>query len=43
MKKIISLSLVTTAVILSANEVQNLETISIVETANSKIVKDVSN
>ncbi len=43
MKKIVSLSLVTTAVILSANEVQNLETISIVETANSKIVKDVSN
>ena len=43
MKKIISLSLVTTAVILSASEVQNLETISIVETANSKIVKDVSN
>ena len=43
MKKIISLSLITTAVILSANEVQNLETISIVETANSKIVKDVSN
>ena len=43
MKKIISLSLITTAVILSANEVQNLETISIVETANSKIIKDVSN
>ena len=43
MKKIISLSLITTAVILSANEVQNLEKISIVESANSKIVKDVSN
>ena len=43
MKKIISLSLITTAVILSASEVQNLETISIVETANSKIIKDVSN
>ncbi|MDZ7820156.1 MAG: TonB-dependent receptor plug domain-containing protein [Aliarcobacter sp.] len=43
MKKIISLSLVTTAVILSANEITNLDTISVVETANSKIVKDVSN
>jgi iron complex outermembrane receptor protein len=43
MKKIISLSLITTAVLLSANEVQNLETISVVETANTKIVKDVSN
>jgi iron complex outermembrane recepter protein len=43
MKKIISLSLITTAVILSANEVQNLEKISIVESANSQIVKDVSN
>jgi iron complex outermembrane recepter protein len=43
MKKIISLSLITTAVILSANEVQNLEKISIVESANSKMVKDVSN
>ena len=43
MKKIISLSLITTAVILGASEVQNLETISIVETANSKIIKDVSN
>ena len=42
-KKIISLSLVTTAVILSANEVKTLDTISVVETANSKIVKDVSN
>jgi iron complex outermembrane recepter protein len=42
MKKIISLSLITTAVILSASEVQNLETISIIETANSTIVKDVS-
>jgi iron complex outermembrane receptor protein len=36
MKKIISLSLVTTAVLLNASEVQTLETISIVETANSK-------
>ena len=43
MKKIISLSLVTTAVILSANEITTLDTISVVETANSKIVKDVSN
>jgi iron complex outermembrane recepter protein len=42
MKKIISLSLITTAVILSASEVQNLETISIIETVNSTIVKDVS-
>ncbi|QKE28095.1 TonB-dependent receptor [Arcobacter acticola] len=43
MKKIISLSLVTTAVILSASEVTTLDTISVVETANTKIVKDVSN
>uniref|UniRef100_UPI00404884F9 TonB-dependent receptor domain-containing protein n=1 Tax=Aliarcobacter sp. TaxID=2321116 RepID=UPI00404884F9 len=43
MKKIISLSLVTTSVILSANETTNLESISVVENANSKIVKDVSN
>ncbi len=42
-KKIISLSLVTTSVILSANETTNLESISVVENANSKIVKDVSN
>lgn len=42
-KKIISLSFVTTAVILSANEITTLDTISVVETANSKIVKDVSN
>ncbi|MDY0052356.1 MAG: TonB-dependent receptor [Aliarcobacter sp.] len=43
MKKIISLSLITTAVILSASEVTTLDTISVVETANTKIVKDVSN
>ena len=42
MKKILSLSLVTTAILLSANEVTTLDTISVVETANSKIVKDVS-
>jgi iron complex outermembrane recepter protein len=41
MKKIISLSLITTAV-LFASEVQTLETISVVETANSTIVKDIS-
>ena len=41
-KKIISLSLVTTAVLLNANEVTTLDKISVVETANSKIVKDVS-
>ncbi|MBP7769536.1 MAG: TonB-dependent receptor [Aliarcobacter sp.] len=40
--KIISLSFVATAVILNANEVTTLETISVVETANSKIIKDVS-
>lgn len=43
MKKFISLSLVATAVILNASEVKTLETISVVETANSTIVKDVSN
>ena len=43
MKKIISLSLITTAVILSASEITTLDTISVVETANTKIVKDVSN
>jgi iron complex outermembrane recepter protein len=43
MKKFISLSLVTTAVILGASEVRTLDTISVIETANSKIVKDVSN
>lgn len=42
MKKILSLSLVTTAILLSANEVTTLDTISVVETANSQIVKDVS-
>lgn len=42
MKKILSLSLVTTAILLSANEVTTLDTISVVETANSEIVKNVS-
>ncbi len=42
MKRFISLSLVTTAVLLNASEVTSLDTISVVETANSKIVKDVS-
>ena len=42
MKKILSLSLVTTAMILSANEVATLDKVSVVETANSQIVKDVS-
>lgn len=41
MNRIISLSLVTTAV-LFASETNTLEAISVVETANSKIVKDVS-
>ena len=41
-KRLISLSLVTTVVLLNANEVSTLEKINIVETANSKIVKDVS-
>jgi len=41
MNRIISLSLITTAV-LFASETNTLETISVVETANSKIVKDVS-
>ena len=42
MKRFISLSLVTTAVLLNASEVTSLDTISVVETTNSKIVKDVS-
>lgn len=42
MKKLISLSLITTAVLLNASEVETLETISVVETANSTIVKDIS-
>ena len=41
-KRLISLSLVTTVVLLNANEVSTLEKINIVETANTKIVKDVS-
>ena len=41
-KRLISLSLVTTVVLLNANEISTLEKINIVETANSKIVKDVS-
>lgn len=43
MKKFISLSLITTSVLLNASETNTLETISVVETANSKIVKNVSN
>ncbi len=42
MKKLISLSLITTAVLLNASEVETLDTISVVETANSTIVKDIS-
>ena len=42
MKKILSLSLVTTAILLNASEVTTLDTISVVETANSEIVKNVS-
>jgi iron complex outermembrane receptor protein len=42
MKKILSLSLVATAVLLNASETANLEKISVVETTNSQIVKDVS-
>ncbi len=43
MKRIISLSLVCASVVLSANETTVLEQISVVEKANTKIVKDVSN
>ena len=43
MKKILSLSLIATAVLLNANETNNLEKISVVETVNSTNVKDVSN
>ena len=42
MKKILSLSLVATAVLLNASETANLEKIDVVETTNSQIVKDVS-
>jgi iron complex outermembrane recepter protein len=42
MKKLISLSLITTVVLLNASEVETLDTISVVETANSTIVKDIS-
>ena len=42
MKKFISLSLVTTAMLVNASETNTLEPISVVESANSKIVKDVS-
>ncbi len=42
MKRIISLSLVSTGIILSASEINTLETISVIEKVNSEIVKDVS-
>ena len=42
MMKFISLSLVTTAMLVNASETNTLEPIRVVETANSKIVKDVS-
>ncbi len=43
MKKILSLSLVATAMLLNASETTNLEKIDVIETTNSQIVKDVSN
>jgi iron complex outermembrane recepter protein len=43
MKKVLSLSLVATAVLLNASETNTLEAISVIESANTKIVKDVSN
>ena len=42
MKKILSLSLVATAMLLNASETVNLEKISVVEKANSVEVTDVS-
>lgn len=42
MKKILSLSLVATAMLLNASEMANLEKISVVEIANSVEVTDVS-
>ena len=42
MKKIISLSLIATA-ILSANETTTLKDINVVEKANSELIKDISN
>ncbi|MGB1227379.1 MAG: TonB-dependent receptor [Poseidonibacter sp.] len=43
MKKIIGLSLCCASIVLQANETQTLETISIEEKVNTKIVKDISN
>ena len=43
MKKVLSLSLITAASIISANENINLEPINVIEEVNTKIVKDVSN
>ncbi|MGM0518161.1 MAG: TonB-dependent receptor domain-containing protein [Campylobacterota bacterium] len=43
MKKVLSLSLITAASIISANETVSLESINVIEKANTKIVKDVSN
>jgi len=43
MKRIISLSLVCASVILQADETKVLDKISVVEKANTKIVKDISN
>ncbi|MCT7649611.1 hypothetical protein N5U19_01830 [Aliarcobacter butzleri] len=42
MKKIISLSLIATA-ILGANETTTLKDINVVEKANSELIKDISN
>ena len=41
-KKIITLGFFTTAILLNANEVTVLDKISVIETTNSKIVKDIS-
>ncbi|MBU3014068.1 TonB-dependent receptor [Poseidonibacter lekithochrous] len=43
MKRIISLSLLSASVVLQANETTVLDQISVVEKANGKIVKDISN
>lgn len=42
MKKVLSLSLITTAILLNASEVNTLETINVFEKVNTKIVKNIS-
>lgn len=43
MKKVITLSFITTAVLLNASEINTLETITVSQKVNTKIVKNISN